>query len=67
MPAKNDVILERCLFKKKKVKVTEEVISANQEVKIKLQDAIKNIIKGLPLWLGGRESSCQCRRHGFNP
>ena len=22
---------------------------------------------GLPWWLSGRESTCQCRRHGFNP
>ena len=22
---------------------------------------------GLPWWLGGKESTCQCRRHGFNP
>ena len=23
--------------------------------------------EGLPWWLSGRESACQCRRHGFNP
>ena len=23
--------------------------------------------KGLPWWLNGKESSCQCRRHGFHP
>ena len=22
---------------------------------------------GLPRWLSGKESTCQCRRHGFNP
>ena len=22
---------------------------------------------GLPRWLGGKESACQCRRHGFDP
>ena len=22
---------------------------------------------GLPRWLSGKESICQCRRHGFNP
>ena len=22
---------------------------------------------GLSLWLSGKESACQCRRHGFNP
>ena len=21
----------------------------------------------LPWWLSGKESTCQCRRHGFNP
>ena len=24
-------------------------------------------IFGLPSWLSGRESTCQCRRHGFDP
>ena len=23
--------------------------------------------KGLPWWLSGKESPCQCRRHRFNP
>ena len=23
--------------------------------------------KGLPSWLSGKESACQCRRHGFDP
>ena len=22
---------------------------------------------GLPWWLSGKESTCQCRKHGFNP
>ena len=22
---------------------------------------------GLPCWLSGEESACQCRRHGFDP
>ena len=22
---------------------------------------------GLPSWLSGKRSACQCRRHGFNP
>ena len=22
---------------------------------------------GLPWWLNGKESTCQCRRHGFDP
>ena len=24
-------------------------------------------IIGLPWWLSGKESACQCRKHGFNP
>ena len=24
-------------------------------------------IQGLPWWLSGKESTCQCRRHGFDP
>ena len=23
--------------------------------------------KGLPKWFSGKESTCQCRRHGFDP
>ena len=28
---------------------------------------IKIIIRGLPWWLIGKESTCQCRKHGFDP
>ena len=24
-------------------------------------------VQGLPWWLSGKESTCQCRGHGFNP
>ena len=27
----------------------------------------KKLTMGLPWWLSGKESICQCRRHGFNP
>ena len=27
----------------------------------------KNVHQGLLCWLSGKESTCQCRRHGFNP
>jgi len=27
----------------------------------------KNIERGLPWWLSGRESACQYKRHRFNP
>ena len=27
----------------------------------------KNNLTGLPWWLSGKESACQCRRRGFNP
>ena len=27
----------------------------------------KQVAKGLPRWLSGKASTCQCRRHGFNP
>ena len=26
-----------------------------------------NNYRGLPWWLSGKESACQCRRHQFNP
>ena len=29
--------------------------------------AMPNKISGLPRWLSGKESSCQCRRHGYDP
>ena len=29
--------------------------------------AILKTTKGLPRWLGGKESTCQCRKHGFYP
>ena len=25
------------------------------------------MFEGLPHWLSGKESACQCRRYGFNP
>jgi len=27
----------------------------------------KRYLQGLPWWLSGKESTCQCRRHGFDP
>ena len=28
----------------------------------------KNVeFQGLPWWLSGKETSCRCRRHGFDP
>ena len=34
---------------------------------IKWQFTYLNGSKGLPRWFSGKESACQCRRHGFNP
>ena len=28
---------------------------------------VQNLQQGLPWWLSGKESACQCRRHGFDP
>ena len=28
---------------------------------------VKKLLQGFPWWLSGKESACQCRRHGFNP
>ena len=36
---------------------------ANEEEQISL----KVCLGGLPWWLSGKESACQCGRHGFNP
>ena len=30
-------------------------------------NASTSILYGLPWWLSGKESACQCSRHGFNP
>ena len=27
----------------------------------------KELLGGLPWWFSGKESTCQCRRHGFDP
>ena len=32
---------------------------------VRLFKNIRNI--GLPCWLSGKESTCQCKRHGFGP
>ena len=29
--------------------------------------SFKNVWNGFPWWVSGKESSCQCRRHGLNP
>ena len=31
-----------------------------------VENELKEMV-GLPWWLSGKESACQCRRHGFNP
>ena len=28
---------------------------------------LQNTVQGLSWWLSGKESACQCRRHGFDP
>ena len=30
-------------------------------------DSCIHSLPGLPGWLSGKESACQCRRHGFSP
>ena len=34
---------------------------------VRMTIVIKNTNRGLPWWLSGKESTCQCREHGFNP
>ena len=36
-------------------------------IKKKKEWAQINKISGLPWWLSGKESTCQCRRHRFDP
>ena len=33
----------------------------------KSDSSLKQTNEWLPWWLSGKESTCQCRRHGFNP
>ena len=28
---------------------------------------LQNLLRGLPWWLSGKESACQCTRHRFDP
>ena len=39
------------------------------EVRLSQRDFtfVKTVIQGLPWWLSGKESTCQCRRHRFDP
>ena len=39
----------------------------NSKTVIKIYFKKKNTYEGLSWWLSGKESVCQCRRHGFNP
>ena len=34
---------------------------------VRMTTVIKNTSRGLPWWLSGKESTCQCRGHGFDP
>ena len=34
---------------------------------VRMTIVIKNTNRGFPWWLSGKESTCQCRGHGFNP
>ena len=35
--------------------------------KVCLAFSVRCYAEGLPWWLSGKESACQCRRHLFNP
>ena len=39
----------------------------NPRIHVLGRNTSKNLAKGLPWWLGGKEFACQCRRHRFNP
>ena len=39
-----------------------EVCLSQQDFKF-----VKIVVQGLPWWLSGKESTCQCRRHRFDP
>jgi len=46
---------------------TKPRVTRGHHVSITSDGAVKNTETGLPWWLGGKESTCQCRRHGFDP
>ena len=46
------------------------LILPNPQMKAKIKRKVEIHFKeweGIPWWLSGRESSCRCRRHGFDP
>ena len=44
-----------------------QVLTHSKNTTIKFCKEKKQLTLGLPRWLSGKESTCQCRRHGFNP
>ena len=36
-------------------------------VEMEERRSIRDMFTGLPWWLSGKESACQCGRHGFKP
>ena len=54
------------MSKEGRIRLLEEVVSFCYG---KHEKKFLKIIKcsGLPTWLSGKESTCQCRRHGFDP
>ena len=52
-------------MKEKTKKSTSSLLITIQPKKDALK--IKRLTGGLPWWLSGKESTCQCRRHRFDP
>ena len=47
--------------------VLKKVLSMNKNLSREINQRTRKEILGLPWWLSGEESTCQCRRHGFDP
>ena len=49
------------------IKVKKQKYLSIPELGIHRTIPLKTYKKGAPQWLSGKESTCQCRRHGFDP
>ena len=50
--------------------MAENFPNLGKKTSIQTQEILRianKMLLGLPWWLSGKESACQCRKHGFNP
>ena len=50
--------------------MAENFPNLGKKTSIQIQEVLRianKMLPGFPWWLSGKESACQCRKHGFNP